>query len=121
MSNKPEVPEDITPAGYFDWLSKDRVNRSTIPKMSGMNAMIQFEITDDGNQIWNIIVENGVVRGITKEMIEKPTCTFKLSSFTFLSILSREITIQQAFFKGKMDIKGDVLLALRMNNLVNQR
>lgn len=33
----------------------------------------------------------------------------------------RVITLQQAFFKGNMDIKGDVLLALRMNNLVKQR
>lgn len=48
MSNRPEVPEYITPAGYFYRLSKDRVNRSTIPKMSGMNAMIQFEITGKG-------------------------------------------------------------------------
>ena len=119
MSNRPEIPEDSTPAGYFDRLSKDRVNRSTIPKMSGLNAIVQFEITDDGNRIWNIIVENGVLREITKEMIEKPTCTFKLSSATFLSIFRSEMTLQQAFFKGKMDIKGDVLLARRMNNLVN--
>ncbi len=51
MSNKPEIPEDITPAGYFDRLLKDRVNRSTIPKMSGLNAIVQFKITDDGNQV----------------------------------------------------------------------
>ena len=80
---------------------------------------IQFEITDEGNRIWNIIGENSVIAGITREMIEKPTCTFKLSSATFLSIFRREITLQQAFFKGKMDIKGDLLLALKMNDLIN--
>ena len=80
---------------------------------------IQFEITDEENRIWNIIVENGVVREITKEMIEKPTCTFKLSSATFLSIFRREITLQQAFFKGKMDIKGYLHPALKMSDLIN--
>ena len=80
---------------------------------------IQFEITVEENRIWNIIVENGVTRKITKEMIEKPTCTFKLSSATILSIFRREITLQQAFFKGRMDIKGDLPLALKMNELIN--
>src|SRR3990167_7218991 len=119
MSNRPEIPEDITTAEYFDRLLKERVNRSAIPKMYGLNAIVQFEITDDGNQIWNIIVKTGVIKKITKEMIEKPTYTFKLSSATFLSIFRCEITLQQAFFKGKMDIKGYLHPALKMSDLIN--
>ena len=52
MNNRPEIPEDITPAWYFDRLLKNRVNRSAIPKMSGMNAMIQFEITGKVCGVW---------------------------------------------------------------------
>lgn len=86
MSNRPEVPEDITPAGYFYQLSKDRVNRSTIPKMSGMNAMIQFEITGKGSGVWNVVAENGLVREVTKEGHDRHLCVFPLGSDVFLSI-----------------------------------
>lgn len=80
---------------------------------------MQFEIADGGNRIWNIIVENGVLRKVSKEPIEKPICFLQLESATFLSILRREITVQQAFFKAKMYIKGDILLALKMNILAS--
>ena len=46
-----KIPGDITPTGYFDRLLKDRVNRSATPKTSGINAVVQFDITD---------IENGV-------------------------------------------------------------
>ena len=68
MNRRPEIPEDITHAGYFDRLLKDRVNRSAIPNMSGLNTIIQFEISDNRNQMRNIIVENGVIGEVKKEM-----------------------------------------------------
>lgn len=119
IDERPEIQENITHIEYFNRLLKDRVNKSTIPKISSLNAVIQFEITDSGNGIWNIVVENGLVKEVTKELREKPTCIFKLSSATFLSIIRREITPQQALFKRKVEIKGDMLLALKMNILVN--
>ncbi len=119
MNERPEIPGNITHNEYFNRLLKDRVNNSPIPKISGLNAVIQFEITDNGNGIWNIVIEDGFVKEVMKEALVKPTCTFTLGSMTFLSILRREITPQMAFFKGKVEIKGDMLLALRMNILVN--
>ncbi|GAN31920.1 MAG: hypothetical protein DYG83_13740 [Candidatus Brocadia sp. AMX2] len=119
MKERPEIPENITHIEYFNRLLKDRVNNCTIPKISSLNAIIQFEITDNGNGIWNIVIENGFVKEVTKKALEKPTCTFTLNSNTFLSILRREITPQKAFFTGKVDIKGNMLLALKMNILVN--
>lgn len=119
MNERPEIPENITHAEYFNRLLKDRVNNSPIPKISSLNAIIQFEITDNGNGIWNIVIENGFVKEVTNNALVKPTCTFTLDSNTFLSILRREITPQKAFFKGKVDIKGNMLLALKMNILVN--
>ena len=55
---------------------------------------------------------------MTKELQKDPMCVFIIGGAVFLSTLRREMTLQQAFFKGKMEIKGDVLLALK-TNLVN--
>jgi len=118
MKERPEIPGNITHSEYFNKLLKARVNLSPIPKISSLNAVMQFEITDNGNGTWNIIVENGLVKDVTAKLCVPPTCIFKLNSATFLSIIKREITPQQAFFQGMVDIKGDILLALKMNILV---
>lgn len=119
MNKRPEIPENISHIDYFNQLLKDRVNMSPIPKIQSLNAVIQFEITDNGNGIWNVVLENGSVKEVTKEMCEIITCVFKLDSATFLSILRRDISPQKAFFKGRIEIKGDMFLALKMNILVN--
>lgn len=119
MNERPEIPDNITHTEYFKRLLKDRVNYSPIPKIPSLNAVIQFEITDNGNGIWNIVIENGFVKEVTRNTHVKPTCIFTLDSGTFLSILRREITPQKAFFIRKVDIKGNMLLALKMNILVN--
>lgn len=119
MSERPEIPAILTHREYFESLFMDRVNKSTLPKIDTLNAVIQFRITDDDDDgIWNVVIEKGLVREVTKRTIDNPTCAFLLDSATFLSIVKREITPQQAFFQGKADIKGDILLALKMNILV---
>ena len=100
MKERPEIPGNITHSEYFNKLLKARVNLSPIPKISSLNAVMQFEITDNENGTWNIIVENGLVKDVTTELCVPPTCIFKLNSDTFLSIIKREITPQQAFFRG---------------------
>lgn len=118
MNKRPEIPDNITHNEYFNRFLKDRVNLSPIPKIPVLNAIIQFEITDGGNGTWNVVVENGFVKEVTQQVLEQPTCAFLLESNTFLSIIKREITPQKAFFTGKVNIKGDILLALKMNILV---
>ena len=68
IKERPEIPGNITHSEYFNKLLKERVNLSPIPKISSLNAVMQFEITDNGNGTWNIIVENGLVRDVTAEL-----------------------------------------------------
>ncbi|MDR4509791.1 MAG: SCP2 sterol-binding domain-containing protein [Candidatus Brocadiaceae bacterium] len=117
MSERPEIPENIIPGEYFDKLLKDRVNKSGLSKIESLNATIQFNITDSEEGIWNVVIERGLVRKVTRKNM-KPTCSFHLDGATFLSILRREITPQQAFFSGKATIGGNMFLALKMNILV---
>lgn len=119
MNERPEIPENITHAEYFNGFMKDRVNKCPLPKLTGLNAIIQFEILDNGEGVWHVTVEKGFVLEVTVGKHERPTCTFILRSADFLAILKRKVTPQEAFFKGLVIIKGNLLLALRMNVLVN--
>lgn len=120
MNNRHQIPEDITHIEYFDHLLRERVNKSVIRGIAdAADVVIQFEITDKENGVWSIVIEKGIVKEVTKGAHNSPTSIFTLGSEVFLSILRREITLQQAFFSGKMDTKGDALLALKMNAMFN--
>jgi len=55
----------------------------------------------------------------SNETILHPESSFRMDSETFMSILKREFTPQKAFFKRKVKIGGNIMIALKMNVLVN--
>ncbi len=118
MNTRPRIPENITPTAYFTTLLKDRVNLADEPKISSLSATIRFEMTDGDGGTWDVVVEKGLVKDVVRNSKETPTSTFKLSSAIFLDIIRRIITPQQAFFQRKVDIDGDMFIALKMNALV---
>ncbi len=125
----------------------DRVNLCPLPKIEALNIVIEFDIIGHNAGRWTIVVEYGILKRILRNYIEfntfeenkavfgvpprdgsvplsseavlKPTCTFHLEGKTFMSIARREITPQQAFFQKEVQIEGDMMLALKMNVLVN--
>lgn len=118
ISTRPRMPENITPTEYFTTLLKDRVNLADEPKISSLTAVIRFEMTDGDGGTWDVVVEKGLVKDILRNSKETPTCTFKLSSAVLVDIIKRKITPQNAFFQRKVDIDGDMFIALKMNVLV---
>jgi len=119
MNTRPRIPENITPTEYFTHLLKDRVNLADEPKISSLTAVIRFEMTDGNGGTWDIVVEKGLVKDVVRNSKETPTSTLKLSSAVFLDIIKRKVTPQQAFFQRKVDIDGDMFIALKMNILVS--
>ena len=94
-----------------------------------LNTVIKFDIDGDNGGSWTIAVECGLLKRVVKncsdtctppdETILLPVSTFRMDSETFMSILKREFTPQKAFFKRKVKIAGDIMIALKMNVLVN--
>ena len=126
---RPEITHNTTHVEYFEELIFDRVNMCPLPKIETLNTIIRFDIVGDNSGSWTIAVEDGLLKHVlrnhsnscssSKEVAGKPMCIFRLDGNTFMSIVRREITPQQAFFEKKVQIKGDITLALKMNVLVN--
>ncbi len=87
MSERPEIPAILTHREYFESLFMDRVNKSPLPKIDTLNAIIQFQITDDSEGVWNVVIEKGLVR-------------------SFYNINEREINVWFGFESG---ILGSVM------------
>ncbi|MBS1257448.1 MAG: hypothetical protein MAG551_00492 [Candidatus Scalindua arabica] len=129
IEERPEITSETTPVEYFEELISARVNLCPLPRIESLNTVIRFDIKGDDAGSWTIEVEAGflkrVVRNYTgnglssNEAVLEPASTFQMDSETFMSILKRKITPQQAFFEKKVQIQGDIMIALKMNVLVN--
>lgn len=144
---RPEITNNTTHVEYFEELMFDRVNKCPLPKIKSLNTVIRFDIVGRDAGSWTIAVEDGILKSISrnhntsgcsgqdkidnkgycldntepvsKAPVLKPACIIRLGGRTFMSIVRREITPQQAFFQKKVQIEGDMTLALKMNVLVN--
>ena len=129
IEKRPEITSKTTPVEYFEELIFARVNLCPLPRIESLNTAIRFDIAGDNAGSWTIEVEGGLLKRVvgnytgnglpSNEAVLEPASTFQMDSETFLSILKREITPQQAFFKKKVQIQGDIIIALKMNVLVN--
>lgn len=129
FKDRPEITNGITPVEYFEQLIFARVNLCPLPKIESLNTVIKFDIDGDNGGSWTIAVECGLLKRVVRncpdtcsspdEMILLPVSTFRMDSKTFMSILRREFTPQKAFFKRKVKIAGNIMIALKMNVLVN--
>ncbi len=129
FEKRPEITSETTPVEYFEELIFARVNMCLLPRIESLNTVIKFDIKGVAGGSWTIEVEGGLLKRVVRNYADtsspsteaalEPASTFQMDSETFMSILRREITPQQAFFKKKVQIQGDIMIALKMNVLVN--
>ncbi len=129
FKERPDITNEITPVEYFEQLIYARVNLCTLPKIESLHTVIRFDIDGDNGGSWTIAVECGLLKRVVRNCSDTcgtpdettllPASTFRMDSETFMSILRREFTPQKAFFKRKVKIAGDIMIALKMNVLVN--
>lgn len=129
FKERPDITNEITPVEYFEQLIFARVNLCPLPKIESLNTVIKFDIDGDRGGSWTIAVECGLLKRVVRncpdtrsshnEAVLLPVSTFRMDSEIFMSILRREFTPQKAFFKRKVKIAGNIMIALKMNVLVN--
>ncbi len=129
FENRPEIKSETTPVEYFEELIFARVNLCSLPRIESLNTVIRFDIKGDDAGSWTIEVGAGFLKRVVRnyagnglssnEAVLEPASTFQMDSETLMSILKREITPQQAFFEKRVQIQGDIMIALKMNVLVN--
>ncbi|MGR3176575.1 MAG: SCP2 sterol-binding domain-containing protein [Candidatus Anammoxibacter sp.] len=122
---RPEIPDNVTPSVYFNTLVINRINKCPTPKITSMNLLVEFCISGENGGRWGLVIEKGMAKEImrakdsdSEPYPQKPNCSFTMNGDTFLAIVRKEITPQKAFFKKKVDIRGNIFLALKANALV---
>jgi len=85
-------------------------------KISGMNATYQFDITGDGGGVWHVKLADGQA-SVNAGPAENPSITLTATDQNWLDIVSGKLSGQTAFLTGKLKIKGDMSLAMKLQSV----
>ncbi len=96
---------------FFDGLSAN-VDAS---KIAGMNAVYQFNVDDS---VYTVAVADGAMN-VSEGPADKASIELTMTEEDFLALVKGELNGQQAFLTGKLKIKGDMTLAMKLQSVFN--
>ncbi|MBI4610454.1 MAG: SCP2 sterol-binding domain-containing protein [Candidatus Rokubacteria bacterium] len=91
-------------------------SRFKADKAQGVNAVIQYEITGDGGGTWYATIKDGAC-SVAAGTAASPTLTLTMSGQDWLDMLAGKLSGQMAFMSGKLKLKGDMGLAMKLGGL----
>jgi putative sterol carrier protein len=86
-------------------------------KVQGMNATYQFDLTGDGGgEKWVKLADGSGEFGSGQS--ESPNITITMAATDFLELVDGKLDGTMAFMSGKLKVKGDMGLAMKLQNVL---
>ena len=85
-------------------------------KAAGVNATIQYEISGDQGGTWCATIKDGQCT-VTSGAATSPTLTLGMTSQDWLDMVGGKLSGQMAFMSGKLKLKGDMGLAMKIGSI----
>jgi len=86
-------------------------------KLAGLNASYQFDLSGEGGGTFFINVADGKIE-VGEGAAESPGCTVSMSASDFADMVEGRLNPTAAFMSGKLKIKGDMGLAMKLQALL---
>jgi putative sterol carrier protein len=107
---------DQTPKSFFEEkIAKKLVDKPETSK--AVNSIYEFNITGDNGGVWTVDLtkEPGTVQAGSTGNAK---CTVTCAAGDFMNIVSGKMNPQMAFMSGKLKIKGDMALAMKLQKVI---
>ncbi|PZR68539.1 MAG: hypothetical protein DLM66_08650 [Candidatus Dormiibacter spiritus] len=106
------MTEELTPQQVFDKLPE----YFRAEKAGNANANVQFNLTgDQGGQWWVKIADQTATSH--EGTVENPNLTLTADGHDYVKIATGTMDATSAFMSGKLKVKGDMGLAMKMASL----
>jgi putative sterol carrier protein len=96
----------------FDAMS----SRFRADKATGTSAVIQYDVSGDGGGTWNAVIKDGACT-VTPGTAATPNLTLQIAAPDWLDMLSGKQSGQMLFMSGKLKVKGDMGLAMKLGSM----
>ena len=102
----PTVPETFAAMG----------GRFRPDKAAGTSATIQYDVSGDGGGTWHAVIKDGACT-VNQGPAAQPNLTLQISAQDWLDMLSGKQSGQMLFMSGKLKVKGDMGLAMKLGSM----
>ncbi len=83
---------------------------------AGVNKTIQYDISGDGGGTWHAAIKDGTCT-VTAGPAPAADLTVTMASSDWLEMIGGKLNDQMAFMSGKLKLKGDMGLAMKLGSL----
>jgi putative sterol carrier protein len=91
-------------------------NRFRPDKAQGTNATIQYDITGADGGTWHATIKDGAC-SVHSGAATNPSLTLSMSTQDWLDMVAGKLSGQMAFMAGKLKLKGDMGLAMKIGSM----
>ena len=85
-------------------------------KAAGTNAVIQYDVGGDGGGTWHAVIKDGTCT-VNSGPAATPNLTLSMGGQDWLDMIGGKLSGQMAFMSGKLKLKGDMGLAMKVGGL----
>lgn len=83
---------------------------------AGVTAIYQFDLTGDGGGTYHVCITDGACE-VHEGPSDDASITITMAAGDYIDMINGKLNPQMAFMGGKLKIKGDMSLALKMQQL----
>jgi putative sterol carrier protein len=91
-------------------------SRFRADKAAGTNATIQYDVSGEGGGTWHAVIKDGACT-VNPGPATNPNLTLNIASQDWLDMLSGKQSGQMLFMSGKLKVKGDMGLAMKLGSM----
>jgi putative sterol carrier protein len=89
-------------------------------KAAGVDAVVQYHLTGEEGGDWIITIKDGKCK-VTEGVAEHPKMTMIADAREFGDILLGKMDGMAAFMQGKLQLKGDLNLAMKLTSFFKMK
>lgn len=97
----------------FQTLMQKAINAFQPENAAGIDATIQFHVSGVESGDWNVSIRDQKL-SVAPGVLPTPSLTLAADMQDILSLVSGKLDPMKAFMQGKVQVKGDIRLAMRL-------